>query len=273
MSNNPFVRVIAVTGGKGGVGKTNASVNLAIQLARLNQRVLLLDADLGLANVDIQLGLKPAKNLEHVLLGDASLRDVIIEGPEGIRIIPASSGVATMASLEPSQHVGLISAFSELANDIDVLIVDTAAGISDTVVSFVKASQEVLVVVCDEPSSVTDAYALIKVLNSQHSVDRYRIIVNQVADESEARRLFGRLVTTTDKFLDVILQYQGYIPFDPAVKKAVKMQKAVSTAFPSSPASRAYKKIADQLYQLPKNHRASGQLQFFIEQVVATAQA
>jgi len=166
MSANRPVKVIAVTGGKGGVGKTNLSINLSIALAELRRRVVLLDADLGLANVDVLLGLKAQYNLADVLDGSKRLQDVMLNGPAGIKVVPASSGVQQMTSLSPQEHAALIYAFNELADQLDVLMIDTAAGISDTVLSFVQAAQEVIIVVCDEPSSITDAYALMKLLNA-----------------------------------------------------------------------------------------------------------
>ena len=153
------VQVIAVTGGKGGVGKTNVSVNLSLALADLGRRVMLLDADLGLANVDVLLGLTAKRTLADVINGECDLRDVLLQGPGGIRIVPAASGTQSMVQLSPMQHAGLIQAFSEISDNLDVLVIDTAAGIGDSVVSFVRAAQEVIVVVCDEPASVTDAYA------------------------------------------------------------------------------------------------------------------
>ncbi len=159
------VQVIAVTGGKGGVGKTNVSVNLSLALAELGRRVMLLDADLGLANVDVLLGLTPKHTLADVIEGRCELRDVLLQGPGGIRIVPAASGTQSMVHLSPAQHAGLIQAFSDIGDNLDVLVIDTAAGIGESVVSFVRAAQEVLLVVCDEPTSITDAYALIKLLN------------------------------------------------------------------------------------------------------------
>ena len=264
-----WVRVIAVTGGKGGVGKTNVSINLSIALARKGQRTLLLDADLGLANVDVLLGLKPQKNLEDIFEGDCSLRDIVLTGPEGVQILPASSGTQSMVKLSNQQHAGLIAAFSDFANDIDVLVIDTAAGISDSVVSFVRAAQEVLVVVCDEPSSITDAYALIKLLNKEHGVQSFRVLANQTHNAKEGRALYQRLVTTTDRFLDVMLHYAGEVPYDESVRKAVKKQQAVSMAFPKSPASLAFASLANQVASWPKPKGASGYLEFFVEQLVS----
>ncbi len=162
------VQVVAVTGGKGGIGKTGISINLSVCLAGLGRRVALLDADLWLANIDVLLGLKPKHNLEDVLSGQYQLSDIMLPGPAGISIIPASSGIQRMTMLSSREHAGLIHAFSDIGDKIDVLVIDTAAGISDSVVSFVRAAQEILVVVCDEPSSITDAYALIKLLNKEY---------------------------------------------------------------------------------------------------------
>ena len=203
------VQVIAVTGGKGGVGKTNVSVNLALALADLGRRVMLLDADLGLANVDVLLGLTPKRTLADVIEGRCELRDVLLLGPGGVRIVPAASGTQSMVHLSPMQHAGLIQAFSDISDNLDVLVVDTAAGIGDSVVSFVRAAQEVLLVVCDEPTSITDAYALIKLLNRDHGMTRFRVLANMAHSPQEGRNLFAKLTKVTDRFLDVALQYVG----------------------------------------------------------------
>ena len=274
MPNSQHItRVVAVTGGKGGVGKTNVSINLAISAARAGQRVLLLDADLGLANVDVLLGLKPTRNLEAVLNGECELKDIMLTGPAGIRVIPASSGTQSMVHLSERQHAGLISAFSEYADSVDLLVIDTAAGISDSVVNFVRAAQEVVVVVCDEPSSITDAYALIKVMRSQYGVGNFRVLANQTHSDSEGEALFRRLVAVADRFLEVNLRYAGGIPYDEAVRKAVKKQEAVTEMFPDSKAAKAYSKLTDSLLQWPAPNGPSGYLQFFVEQLVGQSSA
>ncbi len=176
MTQSKPVQVIAVSGGKGGVGKTNVSINLAVSLAEIGRKVMVLDADLGLANIDVVLGLHPKFDLSHVMRGEKDLDEIIIDGPAGIRLIPGASGIQHMAELSPAEHAGIISAFSEMGSDIDTLIVDTAAGISDTVISFTRASQEVIVVVCDEPASITDAYAIIKLLNKEYGSTRFRVL-------------------------------------------------------------------------------------------------
>ena len=265
------IRVIAVTGGKGGVGKTNVSINLAIAMSEMGKRVMILDADLGLANIDIALGLHPEYDLSHVLRGERSLSEVTLDGPGGIRVIPASSGVKQMAELSPAEHTGLINAFSEISNDLDVLVVDTAAGISDTVVSFSRAAQELVVVVCDEPASITDAYALIKLLNREYGVNRFRILANMARSIQEGRDLYNKLFRVTDRYLDVMLNYMGSIPYDESLRKAVKAQKAVVQAYPRSPSSQAFKNMAKKADNWPVPAGANGQLQFFVERLIQYA--
>ncbi|MDH3644097.1 MAG: MinD/ParA family protein, partial [Gammaproteobacteria bacterium] len=212
-SKNP-IQVVAITGGKGGVGKTNVSVNLGVALSRMGRRVTLLDADLGLANVDVLLGLKPRKNLKDVLDGSCGLKDVLVEGPAGLHVVPAASGLQEMVQLGPREHAGLISAFSEIAHRMDVLLIDTAAGISNEVVSFLCAAQEIVLVVCNEPTSITDAYALIKVLNQRYGIDRVRVVSNMVRSDEDGTAVFSKLQKVTDRFLDVSLVHAGNISFD-----------------------------------------------------------
>jgi len=268
MANSGPVQVIAVTGGKGGVGKSNVSINLSIALAEMGRRVVLLDADLGLANIDVLLGITSKRNISDVINGDCSLRDVLVEGPHGIKIVPASSGTQKMVSLNPLEHAGLINAFSELSQDLDVLIVDTAAGISDGVVSFLRAAQEIIVVVCDEPTSITDSYALIKLLNRDYDMYRFRVLANMVKSQEEGRHLFSKLTNVTERFLDVALQYVGCIPYDEAVKKAVQRQRAVLDAYPRAKASLAYKTLAQKADSWPLPSTPRGHLEFFVERLV-----
>ena len=269
MNQSKLIKVIAVTGGKGGVGKTNVSLNLAISLAKQGKRVMVLDADLGLANVDVLLGLRVDKNLSHVLRGECTLDDILVTGPHGIKIAPATSGSQSMAELSATEHAGLIRAFSELRTDIDVLLVDTAAGISDMVMSFSRAAQDVLVVVCDEPTSLTDAYALIKILNREHGVFKFKIVANMVRSDKEGKELFSKLSKVTGRFLDVALELVGVIPFDENIRKSVRKQAAVVDAFPSSPAAVAITKLADKTMSWPIPTQPGGHLEFFIEQLVS----
>ncbi|MFN2349888.1 MAG: MinD/ParA family protein [Thioalkalivibrio sp.] len=264
------VQVIGVASGKGGVGKTNVSVNLSVALAQGGRSVMLMDADLGLANVDVLLGLQPRANLSHVLKGDLGLDEILVDGPAGITIVPAASGVARMADLAPAEHVGIVRAFSELSRPVDVLIVDTAAGLHDSVLSFCRAVQEVLVVVCDEPASITDAYALIKVLSRDNGINRMRVVANMVRGPEEGRQLFGKLTAVCDRFLDVTLDYAGAIPHDEYLRKAVQRQKAVTEAYPSSPAARAFKELARKADTWPIPPGGSGRIEFFVERLVGS---
>ncbi len=266
------VRVIAVTGGKGGVGKTNVSVNLALAMSALGREVLLMDADLGLGNVDVLLGLRPKHNLSHVINGEATLDEVAIETSGGIKVIPAASGVRRMAELGAAETAGLIHAFSEFGYGAEVLIVDTAAGIAENVLNFSKASQEIVVVVCDEPASITDAYAMIKTLHRDHGRHRFRVVANMTRSASEGKALFIKLLNVTDRFLDVSLDYMGAIPFDEYLRKAIQRQRAVIEAYPRSQAALAFKKLAVVADNWPVPTEASGQLEFFVERLIQVSQ-
>jgi flagellar biosynthesis protein FlhG len=262
------VHVIAVTSGKGGVGKTNVSVNLAVAMAESGKQVMLLDADLGMANVDVMLGLHPHYNLTHVISGERTLEEVMVSGPSGLKIIPASSGVQRMAELSQQEHAGVIRAFSEIGHQLDTLIIDTAAGISDSVVSFTRASQEVLVVVCDEPASITDAYALIKLLSREYGMHRFRILANMTHSVQEARDLYSKILRVTDRFLDVALDYVGMVPYDDYLRKAVQKQRAVVEAYPRSRAAMAFKNLANKVAAWPTPSGAGGHLEFFVERLI-----
>ena len=263
------VRVIAVASGKGGVGKTSVSVNLAMSLLNAGQRTLLLDTDLGLANIDVMLGLSPRFTLADVFAGRCELRDTVIEGPRGLWVVPAASGKRHMTELTPQQHVGLVHAFSELDLPIDTMVVDNAAGIADGVLTFCQAAQDVIVVVCDEPASVTDAYALIKVLSRDRGVSRVQILANQVQHAAEGRQLFDKLQRVTSKFLDVTLNYLGAIPRDEWLRRAVQRQEAVVDAFPSAPASAAFRDIARRAGQWQSPPGPRGHVEFFMERLIA----
>jgi flagellar biosynthesis protein FlhG len=262
------VRTIAITGGKGGVGKTSVSVNLGVALSKMGERVCLLDADMSMANVDVLLGLRAPYNLSHVLDGTHGLKEVMIEGPGGLKIIPGSSGVRRMANLSSVENAGLIQAFSELADDIDVLLIDTAAGISDSVLSFCRAAMEVLVVVCDEPASITDAYALIKVLNREYGVSKVRIVANMAQSPSHAMALFDKIASVCERFLDVQVSYAGPVPFDPSLRVAIQQQTSVVLSKPFSPSGKALSLLAREVMRWPVPMGPSGYLQFFVERLV-----
>ncbi|WP_022975053.1 MinD/ParA family protein [Nevskia ramosa] len=262
------VRVIAVTSGKGGVGKTSVSVNLAVSMALAGRQVMLLDGDLGLANIDVMLGLQPSYNLAHVLEGKCRLEDTLMIGPAGVMIVPASSGKRHMAELSAVEHAGLVRAFSELDRPLDVLIIDTAAGIADSVITFSQASQEVIVVVTGDPTSLTDAYALIKVLNRDHGVERVQVLANMVRDAGEAQSVYESLRRVAERFLDITLSFIGGIPNDDWLKRAVRRQRTVVEAYPNCPASEAFRQLARKADSWGMPTGARGNLEFFVERLV-----
>lgn len=268
MKNTKPVQVVAITSGKGGVGKSNVSVNLAVALAQLDQKVMVMDADMGLANIDVLLGLSPGYNLSHVIQGECSLKETLIDGPGGIKIIPASSGTREMADLTPAQNAGIIHAFSDLTIAVDTLLVDTAAGLSDSVVSFVRAAREVVIVVCDEPASITDAYAMIKVMSRDFGVERFHVLTNMAQDLQAGRELYLKLSRVADQFLDVTLDFAGSVPYDDHLRRAVQKQKCVLEMFPRSPSAMAFRKIAEKINAWPAPRTMEGHLEFFIERLI-----
>ena len=263
MSGN-FPLVFSVTSGKGGVGKTNLSVNLAVCLARAGKRVVLLDADLGLANVDVLLGLTPQKNIFHLFHEGADIRDILFPTPHGFTILPASSGMSEMLALNTGQKLELLEAVDVLDEQVDYLIVDTGAGINDNVLYFNLAVQERVVVLTPEPTSLTDAYALIKVLKSVHGVEHFKVVVNTVPDKKTALEVFNRLHQACDHFLSgVSLDFLGGIPKDVAVRQAVVKQVPLCVHTPDSPAAKASEDIARQVLCWEAPRSLDGNIKFF----------
>jgi len=265
----PPVQVIAVTGGKGGTGKSAVAVNLATALTQAGRRTLLLDGDLGLANVDVLLGLTPRYTLEHVLRGERTLEEVIVQSSAGLRVVPAASGVARMAALTRTEQAGIIQAFAALAEPLEMLIVDTAAGICESVLQFCQSAQQVLVVLRDEPAALTDTYALIKVLSRERSVRQFRVLANMTRERGQGDLLFRRLQRVTDRYLDVALDYVGEIPEDIALRKAVQSQRAVIELFPSCPSAQAFRGLARTATRWPLPAGPSGRVEFFFERMLA----
>ncbi len=259
------INVIAVTGGKGGVGKTNIAINLSIALADLQRKVMLLDADFGLSNVDVMLGLRTRKNLYHVLKNECGIEDIIIPGPHGIQIIPASSGIREMANLNTHEHMGIIDSISHFNPSLDYFIIDTAAGISDSVSMFTHLANSILIVVCDEPASLADAYALIKVLSKKGVKKKFQIITNMVESSAHGERLFSQLEKVSNHFLEASLEYCGYIPNDIYIKKAIKKQKSVIDAYPSSRSSLGFARLAREINNKPIPTIISGSVELFLE--------
>jgi flagellar biosynthesis protein FlhG len=263
------IQVIAVSGGKGGTGKTTVAVNLATALAVAGRRVLLLDGDLGLANVDVLLGLTPNGTLEQVLHGARRLEEIVVRSPEGVSIIPAASGVARMAQLPQEELAAIVHAFSALPGNYDTLLIDTAPGIGDSVLAFCQAAQHQLLVIRNEPASLTDAYALIKTLSHERRVRRFRVLVNMARAGSQPQSLFRRLQRVTDRFLDVALEYAGDIPDDDNVARAVRAQRTVLAAYPGGPAARAYRQLALDIQAWSSPGEGAAGIQFFVEKMLA----
>ena len=237
-------RTITVAGGKGGVGKTTVAVNLGMTLAMLGHDTMLLDADMGLANVDVLLGLAPSRHLGHMLDGQCTLSDLILDAPHGLKVIPAGSGARRLAQLGRGEQAAVIRAFDELPQPPEFLLVDTAAGISDSVAMFAAAADDVVLVVCDEPASITDAYALVKVLSRDFGVRRFHMVANMVRNLAEARGLHQKLARVTDRFLDVMLDFMGTIPQDERLRQAIRSQRAVVDLSPGSRSGQAFKQLA-----------------------------
>ncbi len=244
------LKVISITSGKGGVGKTNVVANLAYSLRKKGQRVLVFDADIGLGNVDILLGLAPKFNLQHVLQGQKKIEEIIVEGPGGVNILPATSGVQELTHLDKEARLILVEELDRISDQYDYLLFDTGAGISPNVTYFCCAAHEILVVVSTEPTSLTDAYALIKVLNQKHGQKQFRLVVNTVKSEREAKEIFKHLSAVTDRFLDsVSINYLGYIVSDPNVPKAVRQQKPFLELYPYSKVSACVNNLSHTLIQ------------------------
>ncbi len=261
-------QVVAVTGGKGGVGKTTIAANMAVSMARNRRQVMLLDADLGLANIDVHLNLLPPYTLAHVLRGDCNLTDIIMPGPAGLKVIPGASGNRLLSQLGRPENIGLVNAFSDLTMPLDALVIDTAAGISDSVLSFCGAAQQVLVVLCDEPASITDAYATIKMLNRENRVARFLVVVNKANSAKHGRDVFDRLNRVTDRFLDVQLELLSVLPQCEHLERSIRQQRTVVEAYPRSRAAIAINKLARKFEGLQKPTSPSGECEFFVERLV-----
>ena len=252
-SSKTGTRVIAVTSGKGGVGKTNIVANLAFSLTRLGKKVLVFDADLGLGNMDVLLGQAPRYNISHVIKGEKNVDEITVQGPGGMHILPASSGVQDMTELMPAERIRILSALDTLMQDIDVLLLDTAAGISSNVMYFNVTAQEVVVVVTPEPTSITDAYALMKVMSLKYAEKKFSLLINMVSGESEAKDVYRQLGMVSKRFLDISIDYLGYIPRDSELTRCVRGQKLVSEHRPSAAASGCFTTLARNLDAIDKS--------------------
>jgi flagellar biosynthesis protein FlhG len=264
-SSDRASRIIAVTSGKGGVGKTNMAANIAIALREHGKRVLVFDADLGLANIDVLIGMLPQYTIQHVLSGQKSFSEILVDGPRGIQIAPAASGVKELANLDQRQRDAVVRNINEYRDAVDYVIIDTAAGLSWNVLSFVLAAQEVVVVTTPDPTSITDAYAMIKVI-SREAAGRtvtLRLLVNRVKNRTEADEVVGKITGVAERFLQMRVESLGYVFDDPNVVRAVKQQRPFVTAFPYSPATNCVNFIAARLAGERAPDRGTGFGTFF----------
>ena len=252
--SRPSARVITVTSGKGGVGKSSISLNLAIQLGRLGKKVVIFDADFGLANIEVMLGVRPQYNLADLMFKGKELSDIITLGPENIQFISGGSGIQELARMNREQVMYLTRKLVELDDSADVIIIDTGAGIADNVLEFVVASSEVLLVATPEPTSITDAYALLKALNRKTTFSKnntaIKMISNRVRSEEEGQHLYEKMNVVVNKFLNIPLEYLGSVPMDDQITKAVMRQKPVSVTNPDAPSSKALKSITEKLMHI-----------------------
>lgn len=267
------LRVIGVTSGKGGVGKTNLAANLAILAAKQGQRVLIIDGDLGLANVEIIYGLRPRHHLGHLLSGDVTIQDVLATGPAGVKVLPAGNGLQQLTRLDDGQRLRLVGAMEELEDDFDVVFLDSGAGIGDNVLFFIGAAQEAMLVVSPEPTSLTDAYATIKVLCQDAGVRCFDIVVNQAGNESLARDIFEKLSAVAGRFLDARVRWLGWVPRDENVHRSVMAQRAFVELFPTTPATRALNNVIDSLLNEPPPPQLDGGLKFLWSRLLRESRA
>lgn len=266
-------QVLAVSGGKGGIGKTSIAVNLAVALAASGRDTMVLDGDLALSNVNVAFGnLEPGaetpKNLANFVFGGTDIDELVVRGPHGIRIISGASGHSDMGALREAEVASIVHAVSSLQPAPEVLVVDSQSGLSAATLGLTAAAQDLIVVLCDEPAAITDAYAYIKCMRTEHGCKRFHIVTNMVESDHHARRLFLKLATVTDQFLNVSLSHLGSIPLDPALRSAIQARQPVLQLFPDSPAAVAFGALGQAVTQLPQSALPSGRLEFFVERLL-----
>ncbi|MEJ6773546.1 MAG: MinD/ParA family protein [Porticoccaceae bacterium] len=273
MLNKRPTQIIGIASGKGGVGKTTVSVNLAVMLASLGKKVMIFDADLGLANAQLALGCRTPFNFSHVLSGEKTLDEIIVEGPSGVKLVPGASGMQHMASLNEAETAGIIQSFSDVDEDLDYFIVDLAAGLSDTVMTFMRACQHRFIVLKNEPSSIADAYGTIKVMIQEHQLDNISLIPNGVASQNEGERLYGSINSVIQNFLGSRVDYLHSITQDEMVLRSIKAGQPLVSFAPSSIASRDFRALAKVVTSLESDIPMNGGLQFFVERLAMQQQS
>ncbi|MDM8538696.1 MinD/ParA family protein [Desulfobacterales bacterium HSG17] len=262
-------RVLAITSGKGGVGKTNIVSGMALAMARTGKKVLIIDADLGLANIDIIFGIHPKYNIGHVVSGERTIKEVMAEGPMGIKIIPAGSGYTELTQLTESQKLSLLTEFENLDEDYDVVLVDTGAGISANVLYFNLAANECILIVTMEPTSLTDAFAMMKVMATQHGYKYFKLLVNMVPDAKTAKLVYAAFSKTADQYLhDIFIEYIGFVPMDSKVRDAVIQRKPFLSLYPQSEAAESIQAIAAKILARPSRNDAAGNIKFFFKRFI-----
>ena len=263
-------RVISVTSGKGGVGKTAVVANTGICLARAGSKVLILDADLGLANIDVVFGLTPAYNLNHFFSGETDLESTMVTGPHDIRILPAGSGLQSFIQLDSDHKLKLLDGLDTLNIDFDYLLIDTEAGISENVTYFNTAAQEILLVTTPDPTAITDVYALMKLLSTRYHEKQFNLVVNMVANEDEALDVYRKLSIVSNRYLDISIDYLGSIPTDKQMPEAIRKQQAIVELFPNSISADSFNSLADRLAVMTTRRYPKGSVQFFWKQLLQT---
>jgi len=256
-------RVYSITSGKGGVGKTAVVANTAVSMAMMGKKVLILDADLGLANIDVVFGLAPKYNLNHFFAGDYDLADILVEGPHGIKILPAGSGVQNFTRLDSSQKLKLLDGLDSMHNDFDFVLIDTEAGISENVTYFNTAAQEILVVTTPDPTAITDAYALMKLLSTQYHEKSFNLVVNQIQNENEALDVYRKLTMVSNRYLDISIDFLGSIPADRQMTEAIRKQRVMVDIFPTSKIATAFGQLAATICSEQPPATPKGGVQFF----------
>jgi flagellar biosynthesis protein FlhG len=264
-------RVISVTSGKGGVGKTSVVANLSLTLAARGKRILVLDGDFGLANLDIMLDLKTQGTIHDVLSGKKTLREIIVRASDNVDVIPAGSGILGLSTLSIADKTQLLDIMSEIDSRYDVMIIDTGAGINDDVTWLNSSASEIMVIATPEPTSITDAYALIKVLSQKHKIKQFKLLVNQARSEAEGLKVFQQMTGVTDRFLNVSVDYLGTVLWDERCTYAIRQRKPIVQCYPTSKAAKNFAVLADTLFKRQERADVHGNAQFFWRALLGNA--
>jgi len=265
------VQTIAIAGGKGGVGKSCIAVSLARSLSEVGRKVLLFDADFSHGNVDCLLNLAPKNNLSHVLGEGLALEEAIFDAGNGLKVLPSGNGDMNLARLSQIEHVGIIGLFSELGIDADTMIIDIESGLTEGALNYSQAAREVVLVVCDEPTALQDAYSTIRVMHERCQIRRFRVVANKTESSRHGLDLYSKLTRYTDRYMDVLLDFCGSIPFDPQLQKSIGEQRVIVDAYPRSPSALAFKKLATRVNRWPRPTAAGGHVEFFVERLIQAA--